>query len=133
MSDKPAPDLRAAFAGAMKYAGLGSGAVLAYFLLQMFTPEAIAEVLKAWGPGFGTAAVLGGLAIWRVDKRFGEGIAAVNGMTEAQRGLKDSMTSVAQSLSVVAESHGTELEAIKASVGSLHGKIDDVLQRLPTP
>jgi hypothetical protein len=132
LSEKPAPDLRSVLAGAAKFAGLGSGAIVAYFLLQMLTPEAIAEVLKSWGPGFGTGAVLGGLLIWRADKRFGEGIAAVNGMADAQRGLEGAMTSVAQSLTTVAESHGTELEAIKASVGSLHGKIDDVLERLPS-
>ncbi len=128
---KPVPDLRGAIAGAMKYGGLGFGGVIAYFLLQMFTPEAIAEVLKSWGPGFGTAAVLGGSLIAVLHINFKAGISAVREMADAQRGLKDSMTSVAQSLSTVAETHGTELEGIKASVGSAHLKLDELLKRIP--
>ena len=61
-----------------------------------------------------------------VYQRLGQFAQGVSAGAVAQHRSAAAMESVSDSLTQLAAAQGTELEAIKASLGSLHGKVDDL-------
>lgn len=111
--------------------GIGAGAVLAG--LAAINPEALKAFASIGWPGaatlmFTACVVLVDRGMKLADRHLTSVVVVARDFTEAHRGLRSEVGTISTSLKDLADSNSSALESIKASLGSLHTKVDEVMR-----
>jgi len=116
--------------------GAGGGLAVTFLFWIANQPERVFALAEKWGPW----TVLVFAALFMHERRRNQELRLMRGHVAAQEHMAAAITrgavaqeqtgealrSLAGSVGMIAQSQGDALEAIKASLGSLHGKVDEM-------